>query len=111
MLSRKALALASLCTIVCAQASSADEAFKSSKFLTYPAESQTSYINSSVLMAGLVAAQNSADQAKCIGDWSGKHLSGGYQPVIAAMQRFPDHHPTGVIIAVLQKACGSFKYK
>lgn len=110
MLSRNALALASLSTIVCS-AALGDDGFKSSKFLTYSAESQKSYINSSVLMAGLVAAQNSDDQAKCIGDWSGKHLAGGYQPVIAAMQRFPDHHPTGVIIAVLQKACGSFKYK
>lgn len=110
MFRRNAVGIASLSTIVCS-AAFADDGFKSSKFLTYPADSQKSYINSSVLMAGLVAAQNSADQAKCIGDWSGKHLGGGYQPVIAAMQRFPDHHPTGVIIAVLQKACGSFKYK
>lgn len=110
MLSRRIIALASLITIVCSSATVADD-FKSSKFLTYTADAQKSYINSSVLMAGLIAAQNSADQAKCIGDWSGEHLAEGYQPVVAAMKRFPDHYPTGVIIAVLQKVCGSFKYR
>lgn len=110
MLSRKALALASLCTIVCTQAGTADEAFKSSKFLTYPAESQKSYIGSSVMMAGVIAARNAPQQARCIDDWSAKNSSASYPTVVEAMKRFPDHHPTGVIIAVLQKACGSFDY-
>lgn len=105
------MALATLSTIVCGNAVVADEGFKSSKLLTYPTDSQKSYINTSVLMAGLIAAQNSDVQSKCIGDWSGKHVGGGYQPVIEAMKRFPDHHPTGVVIAVLQKACGSFRYR
>ena len=112
MLSRKTLAIASLCTIVCAAAgAAAAEDFKSSKFLTYPADAQKSYINSSVLMATLIATQNSKDHAGCIGKWSGEFVTGGYQPVIEAMKKFPDHHPTGVILAVLQKACGSFAYK
>lgn len=103
--------MATLSAIVCSVATgAAAEDFKSSKFLTYPAESQTSYINSSVLMAGLIAGQNGGAQAQCVGDWSGKHIATGYQPVIEAMKRFPDHHPSGVILAVLQKACGPFKY-
>lgn len=111
MLSRKTLAIASLSTIVCSGAAVADDGFKSSKFLTYAADSQKSYINTSVLMATLIAAQNSKDQATCIGDWSGRYVSDGYQPVIEAMRKFPDHPPTGVILAVLQKACGPFAYK
>lgn len=110
MLSRKVLALATLSTIVCGGAAVADDGFKSSKFLTYPAESQRSYISSSVLMAGLISGQNSDVQSKCIGDWSEKHIVAGYPPVVEAMQRFPEHHPTGVILAVLQKACGKLKY-
>lgn len=110
MLSRKNLAIASLCTIVCAQGSFAEEAFKSSKFLAYPADSQKSYINTSAVMASLIASQNSRDQADCLNAWIGSNIDGGYQPVIEAMKRFPDHHPSGVVLAVLQKACGPLKY-
>lgn len=110
MLSRKAIAIASLSTIVCS-AAVAVEGFKSSKFLTYPAESQKSYIASSAMMAGLIASQNSAAQAACIDDWGVKQRDAGYAAVMEAMQRFPEHHPSAVIVAVLDKACGSFKYR
>ena len=110
MLSRKALAIASLCTIVCTQAGIAAEAFNSSKVLTYSTESQNSYIASSAMMAGLIASQNSASQASCIDDWGAKQRDAGYAAVLDAMRRFPEHHPSAVIIAVLDKACGAFKY-
>lgn len=110
MLSRNVLALASLSTIVCSSVAVADDGFKSSKFLTYPAESQKSYIGSSAMMAGVIATQNKPDQAKCIDDWATENRDASYQAVFDAMERFPDHHPTTVIFAVLQKACGSFKY-
>lgn len=104
------MALASLSTIVCIGAAAAEEGFKSSKFLTYPAESQKGYIGASVMMAGSIAAQNKVEQARCIDEWAAKHDPTGFRPVTEAMQKFPDYHPAGVILAVLQKACGSFKY-
>ena len=110
MLSRKTLAIASLCTIVCAQAGAAEEAFKSSKFLQYAPDAQKSNFNTSVVMASLIASQNSRDQADCLNAWIGSNVDAGYQPVIEAMKRFPDHHPSGVVLAVLQKACGPLKY-
>lgn len=110
MLSRKALAIASLCTIVCTQAGIADDGFKSSKFLTYQPDAQRSYINSSVVMASLIASQNSREQADCLNAWIGSNVDTGYKPVIEAMMKFPDHHPSGVVLAVLQKACGPLKY-
>lgn len=110
MLSRKVLAIASLSTIVCSQAGFADEAFKSAKFLTYPTDSQKSYITSSAMMAGVIATQNQPGQAKCIDDWATAKFEASYDAVVGAMNKFPDYHPTTVIFAVLQKACGSFKY-
>jgi len=109
MFRRKALALATLSTIVCG-AAIADDGFKSSKFLTYSAESQKSYIASSAMMAGLIASQNNAAQAACIDDWGTKQRDAGYADVVDAMRRFPTHHPSAVIVAVLDKASGSFKY-
>lgn len=113
MFRRKALALATLSTIVCSASGAAVawEGFKSSKFLTYPVESQKSYISTAVMMAGVIAAQNVPEQAQCIDRWTSEHDGSGYKPVIEAMQRLPDYHPSGVILAVLNKACGSFEYK
>jgi len=111
-MSRKALTIASLSTIVCIAASAqAQETFKSAKFLTYPAESQKSYIGTAVMMAGVIASQNVPDQASCVDRWATSHESTGYKPVIDAMKRLPEYHPTAVILAVLDKECGSFKYK
>lgn len=110
MLSRKVLAIASLCTLVCAQSSVADEAFKSSTFLTYSAEQQRGYISTSAMMAGLIATQNDRKQAACVDDWVARYHGEGYSLVIEAMKKYPDDHPTGLVLAVLQKACGPFKY-
>lgn len=110
MLSRKALAVASLSTIVCAQAGIAEEAFKSSDFLAWSKENQRGYVTAAATAAGVIANLNRAGQAKCIDDWGTKYREGGYQPVIEAMKKLPDYHPMAVAIAVLQKACGSFEY-
>ena len=112
MLSRKLLASASLSTIVCSLAVTAlaQDGFKSSKFLTYPSESQKSYIDTAAVAATVVVSLNSASQAKCLGDWVAKHRQGNFGPVLDAMRKFPDDHPMGLIIAVLQKECGAFKY-
>lgn len=110
MLSRKALALASLCTIVCTQVGVADEAFKSSKFLTYSAEQQKGYIGTAVVAATVIASLNSQAQSKCLGDWVAEHSNGGYQPILDAMRKYPDDHPMGLIMSVLQRDCGPFKY-
>lgn len=112
MLSRKALAIASLCIIVCSAGSGAlaGDGFKSSAFLAYPLASQKSYITSSAMMAGLIATQNAPKQAKCIDEWVAQQSDQGYATVIEAMKKFPANHPSAVIVAVLDKACGSFRY-
>ena len=110
MLSRKSLAIASLCTIVCAQAGAAEEAFKSSKFLTYSAEQQKGYIGTAAVAATVIASLNSQTQSKCLGEWVTQHSAGGYQTVLDAMKKYPDDHPMGLIMSVLQRDCGPFKY-
>ncbi|MTD94353.1 hypothetical protein GIW81_08400 [Hyphomicrobium sp. xq] len=110
MLSRKALAIASLCTIVCTQAGIAEEGFKSSEFLGLSVEKQRGYISTAATAAGVIANLNRAGQAKCIDDWVGQYSASGYQPVIAAMKKLPDYHPMAVTLTVIEKACGEFRY-
>ena len=88
----------------------AQNGFKSSDFLKYASSERENYITIAAGMAGVIATQNNAQQAKCVNGWIAQNRSTGYADVIQTMQKYPSYHPHGVIIAVLQKACGSFKY-
>lgn len=110
MFRRKALAIASLCTIVCSGGAVADDGFKASQFLSHTAEGQSGYITSSAMMAGLIAAQNKPEQAKCIDEFTATQKGEGYPRIIEAMRQYGDYHPTAVILSVFQRACGSLKF-
>jgi hypothetical protein len=86
------------------------EIFKSSEFLTWKPESQSFYIDSSVGMASLVAAQNDKVQAKCIDDWYIADEAASIRYITDVMRKYPDHHPRGVILAAIEKKCGSMTY-
>ena len=60
-------------------------------------------------MASLVAAQSDKTHAKCLDDWYAAEKAAS-DFVLATMMKFPEYHPRGVILAVMQKRCGSFNY-
>lgn len=86
------------------------ESFKSSEFLTWKRSNQEFYIDTSIGMAILIADQNDKAHAKCVGQWYGNDPAGVFKSVIKAMRRFPEYHPRGVILAVVEKRCGEFTY-
>ena len=86
------------------------DSFKSSEFLTWNKDSQEFYFRTAIGMAGLIASQNDQHQARCILDWYFTKERTARDAILSAMQQYPDYHPRGVILAVLQKACGTFKY-
>ena len=108
----RALSAATLSTIVCLATLSAQagESFTSAKFLTYPADAQRNYISTSVVAATVVVSLNSKKQADCLGKWLTKHRADGYASVLSVMRKYPNDHPTGLVISVLQRDCGAFKY-
>ncbi|ODR95210.1 hypothetical protein AUC70_05795 [Methyloceanibacter stevinii] len=114
MLSRKLQLFSSVCTIVCGLSSAGvaaeGEALTSKRFLEYPQTTRDNYISTAAMMAGVIATQNKPPQARCVDQWISKNHDSGFLPVVDAMKKFSDVHPAGVIIAVLTKACGSFKY-
>jgi len=111
MLSRKALTVASLSTLVCSTPGAvAQEAFDGAKFLEYSRTTRDNYISTAAGMAGVIATQNRPDQAKCIDRWVAENSANGFEPALDVMRKQPKFHPLGVLLAVLQKSCGSFKY-
>ncbi|MEM7530474.1 MAG: hypothetical protein AAF416_23060 [Pseudomonadota bacterium] len=74
--------------------------------------SQDSYIQSSVMMAGVIGSQIKPEIARCIDGWyfrSAAAKEAANDRVRGAITRYADHHPSGVILAVVQQECGTFK--
>lgn len=85
------------------------ETFKGSEFLTWKPDNRRFYIETSVNMAGVIAAQGNKMHSKCIDTWRAQQGKGGYREVLSAMRKFPTYHPQGIIFALLRKACGAFR--
>jgi len=95
--------------IICTP-SYAQDKFKSSKFLTWPEDSRSFYIRTSVGMAGSISGYNNEKHAKCLENWYFSDEAKANENIYDVMRKFPDHHPRGIIIAVLKRQCGSFEY-
>ena len=87
------------------------ETFTSAEFLKWKLSSQKSYFRTSIGMAGLIAAQNDKAHAKCIENWYLDRERDATDFILETMKRFPSYHPRGVLLAVLEKQCGTFQYK
>jgi len=84
--------------------------FKSAQFLEWPEKTRSFYIRTSIGMAGFIAGQNDKGHAKCLEAWFFDDEEEASERIYEAMRQYPDYHPRAVIIAVLQKQCGSFQY-
>ena len=87
------------------------ETFKSADFLKWAPGSQRSYFATSVTMASAIVRVNSTQQSTCINTWYGRNREKVEQRFIAVMRQYPDYHPQSVILAVIEKQCGSVKYR
>ncbi len=109
IIKRVALLSAMAIVIACFPQQLSAEIFKSAEFLKWDRESQDYYIRTSVGMASLVSAQSDKTHAKCLDDWYTAEKTAN-DLVLTAMERFPEFHPRGVILAVMQKQCGTFDF-
>ncbi|MET1414385.1 hypothetical protein ABVF61_19085 [Roseibium sp. HPY-6] len=87
------------------------ETFKSAEFLKWKRESQNFYIDANIGMAGLIAAQNDKKHAECLEGWYWDDKVKSIDFILKSMRDFPDYHPRGVILGVLEAQCGKFEYR
>ena len=96
---------------LCYMPSYAEEAFKGETFLEWREEAQHSYIQISIVMASVIASQMREGFAGCIGEWyspdPGTEAERNRE-IVAVIRENPEFHPSGVILAVVQKQCGEF---
>lgn len=87
--------------------------FTAADVLGWSKKSQDWYFQTSITMASFIATQNPGDHAKCIEDW---YFEGGQvdhrrnDQIRSDLQRFPDYHPTAIILARIEKVCGSLVF-
>jgi len=112
MNSAKCVAIAIVSAFVFSNVSFSAErqSFTSTQFLENSAEARSSYIAAAAMMAGVIAAQNKPSQARCVDEWMAQNRKDQFAAVTKVMRQYGEHHPQGIILAVLQKACGAFKY-
>ena len=84
--------------------------FKSSEFLTWDRDAQEFYIRTSVGMAGLIAGRNDKTHGQCLSDWYFTEEAVANEQILDVMRQYPEYHPRGVIVAVMEKQCGSIIY-
>ncbi|WP_080620828.1 hypothetical protein [Paracoccus yeei] len=80
--------------------------------LAWPEASQDSFFQSSITMTNIVAMQTGRHDGivTCINEWYGtaELQAQQHDHIRVVLADYPDNHPQGIILAVIEKACGSF---
>jgi len=86
--------------------------FTGEEFLTWNRANQDSFIEVSVTMAGIVSGRARKDISRCIDEWyslEDETRRKRNTHILGIVESNPEFHPQGVILAVLEKRCGSIK--
>lgn len=87
----------------------AQDSYTSAEFLERTIESQNAFMQTSVTMIGVVATRIRPEIAHCIDDWYGGDAMDQRNDFIrSVMREHSEFHPSGVVLAVVQRACGRF---
>lgn len=87
-----------------------DTIFKSSEVLNWNPETQRFYLETSIRMVGIVASRNSPEQSQCFENWYKESPQIRHQAILGTMREYSDYHPQGIILAYMEKQCGSMVY-
>ena len=79
----------------------------SAQFLGSGHASQVSYVDTSVLMAIFIVAQDREAKSNCIRNWYFQRKSERVSEVVTGVSENPAYHPTAVILALIQQECGA----
>ncbi len=81
-------------------------------FLKWERKAQASYLHTSITMIGVVATQTKSEIATCIDEWyfqTSQIRDKRDQEILSGMANYADYHPSTVILALVEQACGKFK--
>ena len=69
--------------------------------------SRSVWLDAAVLMTGHVIFLRDEQQGRCIWDWYYNNPDAAQDLIYRSMEAHPDSTPTGVLIALMQRECGT----
>lgn len=88
------------------------EGFTGADFGNWSETSKDGYIQASIMMAGVIGAQTQPEISRCIDAWyfqTEDSKSKQNAVIRQTISTYPNYHPSGVILAIVQEACGAFE--
>lgn len=88
-----------------------DAATTTEDFLKWEKSAQEAYIQTAVSMATAIASQMKPEIARCLNEWyylDARTQSERHALVLKIMNNFRSHHPTTVVLAIVEDQCGGF---
>lgn len=85
--------------------------FTSAEFLKWETKTRDFYVRTTVGTASLIARQNDKRHAKCLEDWYFGNERKSADEIYNAMKHNNEVHPRAIVLAMLQKKCGTFTYR
>lgn len=76
----------------------------------WEADSRDFYVRITASTAITIAAKNDERHAKCLEDWYLADEQKSNEEVYSAMRKNSGYHPRLIILAMMEKKCGTFKY-
>ena len=107
----RAAILVGLLSVSCPQKVWADQLLTNADFLNWSEDTQRWWIGAAALMAGHVAFLENPERGGCVWRWYFDDADAKKALVIRSMEKHPDSTPTGVLIALMERACGKFPRK
>lgn len=80
-------------------------------FITWTEDRQGSFFRSTIFTSAVIASQISPELVNCIDGWYASaevSTAERNQEILDVMERFPDSHPTTILVAIIQRECGNF---
>lgn len=100
----------SIVSIIYPQQTSA-EAFTGKTFLSWPEEEQRGYLDAQIVMASTIVSRTKPEMSQCMAELYYGSLgltNEGFASLINRIQEYETFHPSSVLVAVIEKECGSF---
>lgn len=89
---------------------SAAAGFTGKEFASWSIDGQNGYIQASVTMAGVVLTRLKPSASNCIDTWYfGASKAERDRYIRETIASFDEHHPAGVILAIIEQECGKLK--
>lgn len=86
------------------------EDFTNKDFLTLQEAHQKFWIQGAVDVLGHVAAAKSKQTGRCVLEWYyGDQYAERNSLILASIRKYPDAHPSAVMLALTERACGVFR--